>query len=62
MNSETPIQEKEKKMNLGGNYVCHICGMIIDKDVLTYWRNKNVYCGPICSMKDYNQNYKEPSQ
>ena len=62
--------EKEKKKNLGGNhaknpggnYMCSICGMIIPKTVLIYWRDTEVYCGPICSMKGYNQKNKENDQ
>jgi len=54
--------EKEKKKNPGGNYMCSICGMIIPKTVLIYWRDTEVYCGPICSMKGYNQKNKENDQ
>ena len=54
--------EKEKKKNPGGNYMCSICGMIIPKTVLIYWRGTEVYCGPICSMKGYNQKNKENDQ
>jgi len=48
--------------NPGGNYMCSVCGMIIPKSVLTYWRDTEVYCGPICSMKGYNQKNKENDQ
>ena len=62
--------EKEKKKNPGGsdmrtpggNYMCSICGMIIPRSVLRYWRDTEVYCGPICSMKGYNQKNKENDQ
>ena len=62
--------EKEKKKNLGGsdmknpggNYMCSVCGMIIPKSILRYWRDTEVYCGPICSMKGYNQKNKENDQ
>ena len=62
--------EKEKKKNLGGsdmknpggNYMCSVCGMIIPRSILRYWRDTEVYCGPICSMKGYNQKNKENDQ
>jgi len=65
---EKPEKEKKKNpggsdmKNPGGNYICSICGMIIPKSVLTYWRGNEVYCGPICSMKGYNQKNKENDQ
>ena len=62
--------EKEKKKNPGGNdmknpggnYMCSVCGMIIPRSILRYWRDTEVYCGPICSMKGYNQKNKENDQ
>ena len=65
---EKPEKEKKKNpvgsdmRNPGGNYMCSICGMIIPRSVLRYWRDTEVYCGPICSMKGYNQKNKENDQ
>jgi hypothetical protein len=57
-----PKQQNDSKKNPGGSYHCSICGMIIPKSMLAYWRDEDVYCGPVCSMKGYNQKYKENSK
>jgi hypothetical protein len=51
------VKSDFKKRN--GIYKCFVCDTIIEEKNLCYWRNPVVFCGPGCSLKAHQQNYKE---